>query len=49
MGTFNYCFEKVEAPVKPEANYRIGEQMNIVLAIVYCIVGCGAGDTVEVC
>ena len=25
VGTFNYCFEKVKAPVKPVAKYRIGE------------------------
>jgi cation:H+ antiporter len=39
VGTFNYCFVKVKAPVKLWANYGIGEQMNIVLAIVLLVVG----------
>jgi cation:H+ antiporter len=39
VSTFNYCFEKLKSPVKPEAKYRIGEQMNMVLAIVLLVVG----------
>ncbi len=39
VGTFDYCFEKVEAPVKPVANYRIGARMNIVSAVILLVVG----------
>ena len=39
VGTFNYCFVKVEAPVKPVAKYRIGKRMNIVSAVILLVVG----------
>ena len=39
VGIFNYCFIKVEAPVKLWAKYRIGKQMNIVLAVILLVGG----------